>query len=229
MAGGKFARLSGAEPTPRSYVPRRTFAQESAYSTPPRSPNPRQSERRKRGRKEKWGRLGYVRCYRQSHELGLMRAMPRLLHAGVYRTPLGCGFVKLTSSLALRIAAVCKLRHKMCLLDVGLCKRALAGHLEPNIHAHAYTQDTRNFVLIHPQATILDLQLYRGAWLEGVESAGSSSCKQERETGQKLPCGTPIRVGIRDSLWPPQICSVIGINPAQEAARPPQQVLCKFV
>jgi hypothetical protein len=186
-------------------IPTRTFAQESAYSIPPRSPNPRQSERRKRGRKEQWGHLGCVRCYRQSHELGLTRAMLRLLHAGVYRTPLGYGFVKLTSSLALRIVAVCKLRHKMCLLYVGLCKRALAGHLEPNIHAHAYTQDTRNFVLIHPQATILDLQMYRGAWLEGVESAGSSSCKQERETGQKLPRGTPIRAGIRDPLWPPNL------------------------
>jgi hypothetical protein len=195
MAGGKLARFSGAEPTPHSYAPRRTFAQESAYSTPPRSPNPRQSERRKRGRTERWGRLGCARYYRQSHELGLMRAMQRLLHAGVYRTLLEYGFVKLTSSLALHIAAVCKLRYRTCFLCVGLCKRALAGHLEPNIHAHAYTQDTRNFVLIHPQATILDLQLYRGAWLEGVESAGSSSCKQERETGQKLPCDTPLGLG----------------------------------
>jgi hypothetical protein len=169
---------------------RRTFAQESACSTPPRSPNPRQSERRKRGRKDKWGRLGYVRCYRQSHELGLMRAMPRLLHAGVYRTPLGYGFVKLRRILGLRIVAVCKLRYRTCFLGVGPCKRALAGHLEPSIHAHTYTRDTRNFVWIHPRATILDLQMYRGAWLEGVESAESSSCKQERETGQMLPCGT---------------------------------------
>ncbi len=93
-------------------------------------------------------------------------------------------------SLAPCIAAVCKLRYRTCLLCAGLCEEGLAGGLEPNIHAHAYTQDIRNFVATHLWATILDLQMDRDAWLEGVEWAESSFCKQERETGQTSPCGT---------------------------------------
>jgi len=93
-------------------------------------------------------------------------------------------------SLALGIAAVCKLRYRMNLLYVGRYEGALAGHLERNIHAHADRRDIRNIVLTHPWATILDLHLYRDAWPEGVEWAESSSCKQEPETGQRLPCGT---------------------------------------
>ena len=80
-------------------------------------------------------------------------------------------------SLALGIAAVCKLRYRMNLLYVGRYEGALAGHLEPNIHAHADRQDIRNIVLTHPWATIPDLHLYRDAWPEGVEWAESSSCK----------------------------------------------------
>ena len=93
-------------------------------------------------------------------------------------------------SLALGIAAVCKLRYRMNLLYVGRYEGALAGHLEPNIHAHADRRDIRNIVLTHPWATIPDPHLYRDAWPEGVEWAESSSCKQEPETGQRLPCGT---------------------------------------
>jgi hypothetical protein len=112
--------------------------------------------------------------------------LPGPLHAGIYRMSLGYGFVKLMRSFALRTEAVCKLRYRTCLLYVGPCKEALAGGLEPNIHAYAYTRDIRNFVSIHPWATIRDLPMYRDAWLEGVEWAENSSCKQERETGQNL-------------------------------------------
>ena len=72
-------------------------------------------------------------------------------------------------SLALRIAGVGKLRYRMCLLYVGLCEGALAGHLELNIHADAYRWDIGNFVLTRPGATILSLPMYRDAWLEEVE------------------------------------------------------------
>jgi hypothetical protein len=92
-------------------------------------------------------------------------------------------------SPSLRIVSGCKLRYRTCLLCVGPCGGALAGHPEPSIHAHAYTRDIRNFVLTHLWATILDLQVYRDVWPEGVEWAESSSCNQEQETGQKLPCG----------------------------------------
>ena len=95
-------------------------------------------------------------------------------------------------SLAHRIAAVCKLHYRMCLLYVGPCAGALAGHLEPNIHAHAHTRDIRNFAATHLWATILDLHMDRDVWLEEVEWAESSSCKREREIGQNWPCGTPL-------------------------------------
>ena len=166
---------------------KRTIALESAYSTPPRSPNPRQTWHRKRGRKEQSGRSGCVRCHKQSHELGLTGALPWPLHAGIYRKPSVYGFVKLMHSPALRTVSGCKPRYRTCLLCVGPCVGALAGHREPSIHAHAYTRDIRNYVLTHPWATILDLQVYRDVWPEGVEWAESSSCNQERETGQKLP------------------------------------------
>ena len=170
---------------------RRKIAPEYAYSIPLRPPNPRQTGHRKRGCNGLSGRLGCVRYHRQSHELGLMRALPGLPHPGIYRMPLVYGYVKLKRSLAPRIAGVCKLRCRTCLLFVGRCEGALAANLEPNIHVHARTPDIRNFVWTHRWATILDLQMYRAAWLEGVEWAESSSCKQERETGQKLPRGTP--------------------------------------
>jgi hypothetical protein len=125
---------------------KRKIAQEYAYSNPPRSPNPRQSGHRKRGRKGQCGRLECVRCHRQSHELGLMRELPKPLPEGIYRMPSVYGFVKLMRSLEPCIVAVCKLRYRTCLLYVGLCEGALAGHLEPNIHAHADTRDIRNVV-----------------------------------------------------------------------------------
>ena len=162
-----------------------------ACSTPPRSPNPRQSGHRRRGRKGKWDRLGCVRCHRQSHEHGLTRGLPGPLHGSIYRMPLVYGFVKLMRSLALRIVSGCRRRYRTCLLCVGPCGGALAGHLEPSIHAHAYMRDIRNFVLTHPWATILDLPMDRDAWLEEVEWAESNSCKRERETRQTLPWGTP--------------------------------------
>jgi hypothetical protein len=108
------------------------------------------------------------------------------------------------SSLAPRIAAACKLRCRISRLCAGLCEGALAEHLEPNSHARAYTRDIRNFVLTRPRATILDLQPCRDVWLAGVEWAESSSCKQERETGQKLPCGTPLIVG-KKFFYPPSM------------------------
>ena len=157
----------------------------------------------------------------------MIRTLPWPLHAGIYRKPSVYGFVKLTRSLALRTVSGCKPRYRTCLLGVGPCVGALAGHLEPSIHAHAYTRDIRNFVLTHLWATILDLQVYRDVWPEGVELAESSSCNQERETGQKVAMRTSV-LGNRFFVAP-KICSVIGINPAQEAARPAQQVLCKTV
>ena len=158
-------------------TPKRTLSQRTAYSNPPRSPNPCQSGHRKRGRRGQRGRSRCVRCHRQSNELGLIRALPWPLQAGICRMPLVCGFVKLVHSLAPRIVVVCKPRYRTCLLYVGRCEGALAGHLEPNIHAHAYTRDIRNFAQTHPRATILDLEMYRDAWLEGVEWVESSSCK----------------------------------------------------
>jgi|SRR5580693_2972809 hypothetical protein len=171
--------------------PKRTIGKESAYSTPLRSPNPRQSGHRKRDHKGQWGRLGCARCYRQSLERGFLRALPKPLHAGIYRMPLVYGCVGLMSSLAPRIAVACKLRCRTSLLCAGPYKEALAGHLEPNSPARAYTRDIRNFASIHPWATILALQVCRDVWLAGVEWAESNSCKQVRETGQNLPWSIP--------------------------------------
>jgi hypothetical protein len=125
---------------------RRKIAPEYAYSIPLRPPNPRQTGHRKRGCNGLSGRLGCVRYHRQSHELGLMRALPGLLHPGIYRMPLVYGFVKLTRSFAPGIAGVCKLRYRRYLLYVGPCGGALAASLELNIHVHARTPDIRNFV-----------------------------------------------------------------------------------
>src|ERR1035438_6540412 len=116
-----------------------------------------------------------------------MRALPGPLHAGICRMPLVYGFVKLMNSLALRIAGVCKLRYKTCLLYVDRCKRASTEHRGPNTHVRACKRDIRNFVQTRRWATILDPELYRGAWLEEVAWAESSFCKRERETGQTLP------------------------------------------
>jgi len=114
-------------------------------------------------------------------------------------------------SLAHRIVSGCKPRYRTCLLCVGPCVGALAGHLEPSIHAHAYTRDIRNFVLTRLWATILDLQVYRDVWPEGVEWAESSSCNQERETGQKLPCGP--QSWVIGSLWPHKSARSSGLTP----------------
>ena len=112
----------------------RKIAQEHAYSTLPDLPIPRHNWHRKRGRNGLSARLGCVRYHMQSRALGLMRALPGPLHAGIYRMPLVYGFVNLTRSLALRIAGVCKLRYRTCVLCVGPCGGALAVSLEQHIH-----------------------------------------------------------------------------------------------
>jgi hypothetical protein len=185
---------------------RRTIAiaQESACSTPPRPPNPRQTWHRKRGRKGQSGRSECARCHKQSHELGLIRTLPSPLHAGIYRKPSVYGFVKSMRSLALRTVSGCKPRYRTCLLCMVPCVGALAGHLEPSIHAHAYTRDIRNFVLTRPWATILDLQVYRACgWREWNGPKAVLAIK-----GGKLvkSCHADlVSLWVIGSLWPPTL------------------------
>jgi hypothetical protein len=169
-----------------------------------RSPNPHQSGHQMQNRNGVRGRLECARCCKQSYELDLRRASPVSPRAGLYRTPLPYGFVEAMHSLARGIPAECKPRYKLYPPCVGRFERASTGHLAPNIRKHACMRDIRNFVSTHPWATILDLRRYRDARLEGVEWAESNSCKQERETGQKLTCGT----SASSSCFGPCLCYV---------------------
>jgi hypothetical protein len=136
-------------------------------------------------------RFGCVLCRTEFREPQLVRPLPAPLQAALHRLPSLCGFVAEMHNFLHRMAAIYRLRYRTYLLYVGPLEQGSAAHVEPNIRTHACIRDMRSFSATHPWATILDLEIYRDAWLAGVEWAESNSYKQEQEKSRDLTCGTP--------------------------------------
>jgi hypothetical protein len=57
----------------------------------------------------------------------------------------------------------------------------LDGHLELCTRTHACTADIENFVSDHPWATMVDVEIYRDAWVLGALWGERNFCKPERQ------------------------------------------------
>jgi len=108
-----------------------------------------------------------VLCRTELHEHCIVRPLPALLDASLRRFPLAFGFVLEMHSLLHRMAARWRLRYAAYFLVVSA--EEMAERLVPNTRTHSYMRDMRNFSERYPWATILDLEMYRDAWLAGAE------------------------------------------------------------
>jgi hypothetical protein len=106
-------------------------------------------------------------CRTELHEQCIVRPLPALLDASLRRFPLAFGFVLEMHSLLHRMAARWRLRYAAYFLVVSA--EEMAERLVPNTRTHSYMRDMRNFFERYPWATILDLEMYRDAWLAGAE------------------------------------------------------------
>lgn len=142
-------------------------------------------------RKGASSRLRCVLCRNELHGAELLIRLPSLAHSRLYPMPRLYGFLKELHSFAHRIAATWSLRHRIYFLFVGPFQQGEAEHHQPNIRTRACTDHIKNFVLVHPWATILDLQIYRDAWQAGVEWHVGNAYKQEHGKADDLTCQNP--------------------------------------
>jgi hypothetical protein len=99
-----------------------------------------------------------------------------LLRRGLRRIPLVYGFALELRSLLHRMGIRYKRRYEVYGLDLGQLHRITPdGHLALNIRTRACTRDIENFLERHPWATMVDLEMYRDAWLAGAVWAESNS------------------------------------------------------
>jgi hypothetical protein len=122
-----------------------------------------------------------VLCRSESDEQILVPQLPAPIAASLRPFPLVLGFVAEMHSLLHRMALRRRLRSASYFLSIP--PEEMAERLAPHTRTHAYMQDMRNFVARYPWATILDLEMYRDAWLAGAEW-GSHMHKQGQGTSQ---------------------------------------------
>ncbi len=161
------------------------------------SANPRQSRHRSYPDDKSHSRDDLRR--KESRGRLIVQEVGALLRLGLRRMPLVYGFALELRSLLHRMRIRCKRRYDVYGLDLGpFHQTSIDGHLEVNTRTRACTQDTENFADRHPWATILDLEMYRDAWLAGAAWAesNSDSCKRAPETGQSLAQDTSVEVSV---------------------------------
>ena|ERR1700728_3531376 len=124
-------------------------------------------------------RTGCVLCRTELREPCLWRSLPGPLHASLYRFPLAYGLVEELHSLLHHMALRWKLRFGSYFLYIS--PEEMLERRQPNTRTHSYMRDMRSFAERHPWATILDLEMYRDAWLAGAEW-GSHTCTKGQET-----------------------------------------------
>ena len=100
----------------------------------------------------------------------IVREFLELLQAGVNRFALLGGFVAEMRSLPHRMKLQYKRRYDLYGVDVGLLhEKASDGLLRWNTRTHACNADIENLVEGRPWATMIDVVLYRDAWVKGAE------------------------------------------------------------
>ena len=120
-------------------------------------------------------RPGCVLCRSELSERSLVRPLPALLHAVLYRLPSMYGCVVELHSLPHRIAI--RYRRRFSAYSVAVESLQTAARHAPNIRTYACIQDMRSFSERRRWAMILGLETYRDAWLAGVVWSESNSCK----------------------------------------------------
>lgn len=150
------------------------------------TPSPHQNKHQKHPA-PRMARLEDAHGYKPVSGQTLPRALPHPLHVGLRRMPLVYGFLVELRSLLNRMVLRSKRRYDLYGLDLGPAHQGSAdGHLELNTQTHACTQDIESFVEAHPWATIVDVEMYRDAWVRGAAWAGRNSCRPEsRESTQR--------------------------------------------
>ncbi len=108
----------------------------------------------------------------------LVEFLPWPLHVGLRRMPLAYGFAVELRNLLHRMAIRRKRRYEVYSLDFGPSfQTADHGGLEPCIRTRACIRDTKRFGTPHPTASIVDLKIYRDAWVAGAAWGESNSCR----------------------------------------------------
>ena len=164
-------------------------AVEQISTTPPSSTG----DRTQHCRPSRFGWLGHFGCVLCRTEFRaplIVRPLPEPLESGLRRMPLMYGFVVEIHSFLHRMALRSRLRYRAYYLYVGRLEQESGGHLEPNKRTHACIRDIRSFAQRHPWATHLDLEMYRNAWLAGVQYAESNYCKSKQETDRSAAQST---------------------------------------
>lgn len=128
--------------------------------------------------------LGDAQRRTEFDEQFLLRSLPARLVASLRRFPLVLGFADEMYSLLHRMALRRRLRFASYFLYMS--PEEMAERHQPNTRTHAYMRDMRSFSERRPWATILDLELYREAWLAGAEWGAytSRSCTEAQEKFQ---------------------------------------------
>ena len=114
----------------------------------------------------------------------IARALSWPLDGCLRWTPLGYGVAVELRSLIRRIQFRSKRRYHVFGLDLGpFHQTASDGHLELNTRTRACTRDIESFVAARPWATMVDVEMYREAWVRGAAWGESNlgSCTREPE------------------------------------------------
>jgi hypothetical protein len=119
-------------------------------------------------------------CRTELNEPRLVRPLPWGLESALYRLPRVYGFVVETHTYLHRMASRYKRRYGAYFVShLPLSELGEDGVRVPNIRVRSCIDDMRNYAESHPWATILDLEMYRDAWLAGAEWADHNSCKPD--------------------------------------------------
>ncbi len=133
------------------------------------------------------------RQYNKSHAHLFVEEVSVLLRSGLRRFPLLRVSLLELRSLVYRIALQCKRRYDLYALDVGPAHQlTIHGHLSRNTRTRACSESIENFLAGRLWATMVDLEMYRDAWVSGANWAESNICsaghqKSALETSASSP------------------------------------------
>lgn len=155
-----------------------------------RIPSPGQIQTQSSSRSASNTRRSEYDPLRTVHQLpSLLRELPEPLHWGLRRFPLFYGFLLECRNFLQRMVLRYKRRYDLYGIDLGSWHQVGPdGHLEPNTRTHACSADIENFVASHPWATMVDVELYRDAWVAGVKwvESSSDSCNKGPQSSSSM-------------------------------------------
>ena len=120
-----------------------------------------------------------------------MVGLPEPLHTCLYRTPSIYGFAVELRSLIHRMELLRKRRYYIYGLDLGpYIQQTPDGPRNFYTRTRACISDIESFVAVHPWATMVDVEMYRDAWVKGAEwsiRTGDSGKSEHKDLSSKVP------------------------------------------